>query len=207
MWYEIIIVFLSQIDWMDVLLELCLFTCLKPLSLLEAPVCVIVGVELKICEEPPAGAAFKSWACKVFWATPVTVYATKPINSVSRHLNRSHCCHSRTTVLLWRLKTSITLRYFTFTNMTLLLICFCTFQILNLNDTEETLERVCCGRFWSIFFFDLTAWCSDSLSVFSHEKIKKKKVARFFDFMLHCPTFVSPWGTMCLLFLPPHLSC
>lgn len=108
MWYEIIIVFLSQIDWMDVLLELCLFTCLKPLSLLEAPVCVIVGVELKICEEPPAGAAFKSWACKVFWATPVTVYATKPINRVSRHLNRSHCCHSRTTVLLWRLKTSIT---------------------------------------------------------------------------------------------------
>lgn len=55
--------------------------------------CVIIGVGLKICEEPPARAALESRSHKARWGSPVIAYSTETINCVFLHLHRTHCSH------------------------------------------------------------------------------------------------------------------
>lgn len=52
--------------------------------------CVIIGVGLKICGEPPAKTVFKSRSHKVRPGSPILAYATEIINCVFLYFQRIH---------------------------------------------------------------------------------------------------------------------
>lgn len=65
--------------------------------------CVIIGVGLKICEEPLARAAFKSRSHKVFWGSPIIGNATETINCVFLNRYRVNSGHFKLVLEMYEL--------------------------------------------------------------------------------------------------------